>query len=102
MVIVYQNDDKDISSQNLVALSLVYYFLLPFSSPFSGMSGNHLHILHMCSMISCCVETAGGSVPGEVIKQSPSNQLLAKKTSTEKDDWKESYEHFKKYDVHVL
>ena len=79
MVIIYQNDEKDISSQNLVALSLVLHFLLPFSSPFSGKSGNHLHISHVCSMTNCCVETAGGSVPGEVIKQSPSNQLLDKK-----------------------
>ena len=68
MIIIYQNDEKEISSQNLIALPLVWHFLLPFPSPFSGMLENHLHISHVCSMTNCCVETAGGSVPGEVIK----------------------------------
>jgi hypothetical protein len=60
MIIIYQNDEKEISSQNLIALPLVWHFLLPFPSPFSGMLENHLHISHVCSMTNCCVETAGG------------------------------------------
>ena len=75
MVIVYQNYEKEMSFQILAVSAQVSHFSLPFSSPFSGVSGNRPHIFHMCSMISWCVETAGGSVPGEVIKESPATQL---------------------------
>jgi hypothetical protein len=78
MVIVYQNYEKEMSFQNLAVSALVSHFLLPFSSPFSGVSGNRPHILHMSSMISCCVKTAGGSVSGEVTKECPGNILLDK------------------------
>ena len=78
MIIIYQNDEKEISSQNLIALPLVWHFLLPFPSPFSGMLENRRHILHVSSMISCCVKTAGGNVPRGVIKELSCNQLLDK------------------------
>ncbi len=78
MIIIYQNDEKEISSQNLIDLPLVWHFLLPFPSPFSGMLENRRHISHVWSMISCYVKTAGGNVPRGVIKELPGNELLDK------------------------
>ncbi len=85
MVVVYQNYEKEMSFQNLAVSTLVSHFLLPFSSPFSGVLGNRPHILHMSSMIRCCVKTAGGSVSGEVQKNAPAIYCWTKKTRKEKD-----------------
>ncbi len=64
-----------LSEYGSILTGLVPYFWI-FLSPFSAVLGNHSHILHMSSMISCCVETAGDSVLWEVTKECPGNMLL--------------------------
>jgi len=80
MVIIYQNDEKGISYQNLAIFSLVFHFLLPFSSPISAVSGNRPHFVHAFTSNRYCVQCrqSGGTGRQKELEESLGNQLFDK------------------------